>query len=188
MKRSRKLFLLAFLVIGNCVFAQKATSTIVSDKYDPKKDVTEFMKFPFGSVSLPGKWTRTTYNAVSGQYNFTNTDSVSVAVALNRAAQYPFYKKEMTADQFVQAMYEWDSDYLTQKINGKDTVITRDTVNHFITWRITNGEGINNHNLFGYENGVVFTVMVATEKWPDEKKVKFAETVYLNRIKGTCCE
>ncbi|MFI5219786.1 MAG: hypothetical protein ACHQNT_09885 [Bacteroidia bacterium] len=178
------------LFLNSC-FGPKAVSTIESYNFDEKNNQTVFNKFPFGSVSMPGKWTKVSYNDVSTQHNFRNTDSVLTAVAINKTSSYPFYKTGMTSNTFVEEMYEWDSKYLVEQIKGKRTIIKQDTSNHFIIWQITTDTlnlKIDNHYLFGCENGIIFTVFISTEKWANEQKVNFVEMVYKNKTVGVCCD
>ena len=149
------------------------------------------MKFPYGSLSLPGQWKKTDFNQNSGQQNFKNKDSLSTALLINRASGYPFYTKAMTSNLFVKAMYEWDANYLTARINGSSKIIKQDTVNHFIVWQITADNDkyqIDNLNLFGCENGIVFTVLAPTaKKLTNEQKINFVRTIYENKTVGTWC-
>ncbi|HEY4799890.1 MAG TPA: hypothetical protein VII99_12495, partial [Bacteroidia bacterium] len=180
---------LALTAVISCM-APKSVSTIESNSYDDKTNLTTFNKFPFGSISIPGKWTEVSYNKVSGQHNFKNTDSILTAVAINRASSYSFYKPNMTANNIVKEFYEWDSKYLADNINGNRTIIKQDTVNHFIVWQITADNEkykIDNHYLFGSENGIIFTVFISTKKWSNEQKTDFVQTVYKNKTVGTCC-
>ncbi len=191
MKLINKISHILLLAIVTSCMAPKAISTIESNIYDDKINQTTFSKLPFGSLSIPGKWTKFSYNQVSGQHNFKNLDSVMTAVAINRASSYSFYKPKMTSNDVVMAFYEWDSKYLADNIGGNRTIIKQDTVNHFIIWQITADNEkykINNHYLFGSENGIIFTVFVTTKKWTDEKKVEHLETVYKNKTVGTCCK
>ena len=149
------------------------------------------MKFPYGSISLPGQWTKTFFNQNSGQQNFKNKDTLSTALLINRASGYPFYTKAMTSNQFVKAMYEWDANYMTAQINGNSKIIMQDTANHFIVWQIIADNDkyqIDNLNLFGCENGIVFTVLAPTaKKLTNEQKINFVRTIYENKTVGTCC-
>lgn len=170
--------------------AQKVVSAIESNNYDNKTNQTTFYKIPFGNISIPGKWTKTSYNQVSRQHNFRNADSVLTAVAINQATSYPFYKPNMTSNNIVKEFYEWDSKYLADNVNGNRTIIKQDTVNHFILWQITADNDkykIDNHYLFGCENGIIFTVFVATNKWTNEQKIEHLQTVYKTKTVGTCC-
>ncbi|MFI5150665.1 MAG: hypothetical protein ACHQRM_13085 [Bacteroidia bacterium] len=181
------LFCITFLV--SCM-AHKAFSTIESSRYDEKSNLTTYTTFPLGSVQIPGKWVKTSFNKVSSQQNFRNADSVLTAVAINKSTAYPFYKPNMNSNTIVKEMYEWDSKYLADHTNGNRTLIEQDTLNHFIVWQITgmlNDFGVDNHYLFGSENGIVYTVFISTKKWTNEQKIDFVKTVYKNKTVGACC-
>ena len=182
------IFTLTFMT--SCM-ASKAVSTIESNTYDDKTNQTTFNKFPFGSISIPGKWTKVSYNQVSGQHNFRNADSVLTAIAINQASSYPFYKAKTISNDIVKEFYEWDSKYLADNLKGNRTIIKQDTVNHFIVWQIMADNErykIDNHYLFGSENGIIFTVFISTKKWANEQKVEFLQTVYKSKTVGTCCK
>lgn len=191
MKSTIKIISVFLLAIMTSCMAPKAVSTIESNTYDGKTNQTTFNKFPFGSLSIPGKWTKISYNQVSRQHNFKNADSVLTAVAINQTSSYPFCKPNMTSNEVVKEFYEWDSKYLADNLNGKRTIIKQDSVNHFIVWQITADNEkykVDNHYLFGCENGIIFTVFVATDKWTNEQKVEHLQTVYKNKTVGTCCK
>ena len=57
----------------NC--ATQRASTITGGNYDAAKDVTDYFIFPYGQVSLPGKWDKCGYNKVARQQFFMNQDS-----------------------------------------------------------------------------------------------------------------
>jgi hypothetical protein len=171
--------------------APKAISIIESNHYDAKTNQTTFVKIPFGNISIPGKWTKISYNRVSRQHNFMNADSILTAVSINKASSYTFYKPNLTSNEIVKEYYEWDSKFLADTIKGNRTVIKQDTVNHYILWQLTadnEKHRLNNHFLFGCENGILFTVYISTEKWTNQQKVAFLETVYKTKTAGSCCE
>lgn len=191
MKSTIKIISVFLLAIMTSCMAPKAVSTIESNTYDTKTNQTTFNKFPFGSLSIPGKWTKISYNQISRQHNFKNADSVLTAVAINQTSSYPFYKPNMTSNEAVKEFYEWDSKYLADNINGNRTIIKQDTVNHYIVWQITADNEkykVDNHYLFGCENGIIFTVFIGTDKWTNEQKVEYLQTVYKNKTVGTCCK
>jgi len=190
MKLINKIIPLFLLTVVTSCLAPKAISTIESNNYDDKTNQTTFNKFPFGSLSIPGKWTKVSYNQVSGQHNFKNADSVSTAVAINQASSYPFYKPNMTSNEAVTEMYEWDAKYWTYQISAKTTILKQDTTNHFVIWQISadNKYKIDNYYLFGSENGLVFTIMIDTKKWDLNQKINFLQIVYKNKTVGNCCK
>jgi hypothetical protein len=116
--------------------APKYVSTIVSQRYDEKNDQTTCTVLPFGSLPLPGKWTKTTYIQSSGQQNFENKDRSNIALLINRNSDYPFYKKGMSANTFVKDMYRRDSDYFVLQYNARCSIIKQDTSEHYIIWQI----------------------------------------------------
>jgi hypothetical protein len=190
MKSTIKILILSFLTIVTSCMGPKYVSTIVSDHYDKNKDQTTYTKFPYGSLSLPGQWTKTSLNQVSGQQNFESKDSLSTALLINQASSYPFYVKGMTSNEFVKAFYEWDSKYFIDNIKANCSIIKQDTVNHFIIWQIiahNDKYNVENQYLFGCENGLVFTIFAPTRKLTFEQKIDFMETVYKNKTVGTCC-
>lgn len=148
------------------------------------------MKFPFGSISLPGKWAKTFYNEISGQQNFINADSITVAVAINQASAYPFYTLGMSSNEIVDAMYVWDADYFKEQTGANTPLIKHDTVDHFIIWQIKadNRYKIDNHYLFGCEKNTIFSVFISTTKWSPAQKIEFLETAYQRKTIGTVCD
>ena len=182
-----KYFIFVLAVAISCT-ATKYVSTIESCVYDDKTNQTTYSVLPLGSTILPGKWTKTTFNEVSYQQNFKNIDSISSAVAISQASNYPFYKPKMTTNQIVTEMYEWDAKYWAQQAGAKTPMLKQDTINHFIIWQISSEKyGIDNYYLFGCENGIIFTVFINTKKWDLTKKMNFLETVYRDKKVGNCC-
>lgn len=161
-----------------------ATSTIVGGQYEAKTNTTDYFVLPFGSVSLPGKWNKTSYNSSSRQQWFKSPDSISVAIAFTQCNQYEFYKSELKDFSFVKAYYEWDSKYLTTQLNMNDTILQADSLNNYIVWRLwgKNKElEMDCYFLFGYRNCSVHNFYVSTDKWTEEKKVKFLQDLYLRK-------
>lgn len=184
------IILVLFTIVTSCL-GPKYVSTIVSDNYDEIKDQTTYMKFPYGSLNLPGQWTKSFLNQSSGQQNFKSNDSLSTALLINETSSYPFYTKGMTSNEFVKAMYEWDSKYYIDKFQANCPIIKQDTVNYFIVWQIiahNEKYNIENQYLFGCENGIVFSVLAPTRKLTFEQKIDFVEAVYKNRSVGKCCK
>lgn len=50
------LLLISVLVLGFMPLEAVAQSTIVGAEYNQYKNITEYFVFPYGEVSLPGKW------------------------------------------------------------------------------------------------------------------------------------
>lgn len=182
------LYVTLFIAVAVSCTTYNYVSTIESTKYDKNSDKTTYTVLPFGVVILPGKWNKTTFNNVSYQQNFKNVDSVSSAVCINQASNYPFYKPNMTSNQIVKEMYEWDAQYWAQRIGAKTPVLKSDTTNHFIIWQIKEEKyKVDNYYLFGCEKGIVFTVFINSQKWDSTEINSFLETVYRSKTVGSCC-
>jgi hypothetical protein len=176
-----RLFIVIFML--SMVFGCSSTkhvSTLYSDSYDKAKDQTSIVIFPYGQVSIPGKWTNTRYSNVSAQYFFKNADSMTFAVAMNPLDSYEFYKKEMTKAEFLKAYYEWDSEYLKKVYNGELKKIKEDTAKNFIIWSHVSADK-NNYFLFGVKNTTAFNLLIETDKWDEAKKVELLENVYFSQ-------
>ena len=74
----------------SCGSAKQATSTIVGGDYDAKKNTTEYFVVPYGQVSIPGKWEKTSYNSAARQQFFRNDESVNIAVSFGPYDKYEF--------------------------------------------------------------------------------------------------
>ncbi|MBA3680232.1 MAG: hypothetical protein H0W73_03455 [Bacteroidetes bacterium] len=65
MKKHIFILLTAFLLQNYITKAQ--SSVIESVDYDKAKDVTNYIVLPYGSVALPGRWTKESYSDISYQ-------------------------------------------------------------------------------------------------------------------------
>jgi|GEM_PF-429609 len=192
MKTTNKIVPLILLIVLTSCIGPKATSTqpistITSSNYDEKTNFTTYSKLPFGSISMPGEWTKSSYNQNSRQQFFKNEDDVSTAIAINKASSYSFYNSNMNSNQIVKEFYEWDSKYLADNIQGSRSIIKIDNDNHFIIWKlVANNEqhNLNNYYLFGSENGIIFNLYVATDDWTEEQKIEYLVRAYNNRKVG----
>lgn len=173
---------IALIFLTGC--ATQRTSNIVGCDYDKNKNQTDYFVFPYGSVSIPGEWKRTTYNQISKQQFFKNTDSITIAIAFGPCDKYEFnVTNPKKGFEFVKAFYEWESDYFVNTYSFSQELIESNESDNFIIWRAF---GVNNNSywdtyfLFGEKNGFVnnFSVMI-TDKWTKENKVHFLKQMYL---------
>lgn len=100
---NKLLTLLIFTTLLGCATHQ--TSVVVSDNYNQEADQTTLTIVPHGNINIPGKWTKTSYNAVSRQHFFENKDSITIAVTKNPKDQYPFYQKDLSDKEFTTQYY-----------------------------------------------------------------------------------
>ena len=184
MKRNYCIYLLSIILFVGC--ATQRTSTIVSCDYDTKHNQTNYMVFPYGSVSLPDKWEKTSYNEVSKQQYFINSDSVRIAIAFSPYNKYEFNRDgSKKGFEFVKAFYEWDSQYFVSNYRLNQEMIESNEKDNYIIWRAF-GENNNiywdAYFLFGEKNGFVsnYSIMT-TDKWTIEQKREFLKGIYINK-------
>ena len=172
---SKMVLSLLFVFSLMCCVSQKAT-TIVGGEYDAKKDVTEYFVFPYGSVSLPGKWNKTDYNTESKQQFFTNKDSVVVAIVFGRSKSYEFNKDgSLKGNDFLNSFKE---------SHGLDwKILETDNINNYMIYRIygiTDESKFDSYFLMGEKNGSVSNFSVYnTNKWSESDKIIFLKNLYL---------
>lgn len=179
MKKEIKIFLYSLTLVflfANC--ASTTTSTIVGGGYNESKNVTDYMVFPYGSVSIPGKWTKTSYNSISRQQFFENKDSISIAIAFCRYDKYEFNAQgQHKGFEFVEAYYEWDTKYFIETYGLQRQEIERDSVNGFMTYRIfgqIDESLIDTYFLISEKNGNITNLSIlATKKWSESDKLSF---------------
>ena len=185
MKRTYCTSLLAILFFANCM-AQR--TTLVSCDYDKKRDQTNYVVFPYGSVSIPGKWERTSYNSASKQQYLKNEDGISIAISFG-----PCNKFEFNADNskkgfdFVKAYYEWDSEYFVNTFGLQQDSIEKNEISNYIIWRVYgdyNDSHFDTYFLFGEKKGFANTYSIMdNDKWTVEQKLEFLKELYLNKEK-----
>lgn len=160
----------------------KSTSILYSDNYDKTTDRTSVMIFPYGEVKIPGKWTKTGENAVSGQYFFLGQDSARIAIALQPWDKYEFSHNnpEITSDNFVRNFYEWDANYLKEQTNGQLRILTENKEKNYLVWSLNSERGGSDYFLFGLKRNTAYNLNVKTDRWDEEKKVIFLERLFMS--------
>lgn len=178
-------FLLALVFVSACLAPQRV-SVVEGGSYDSAKDQTSYFVTPYGSVNIPGKWTKTHRNNTSFQQFFVNSDTVEISVAFGATNQFPFNRNgALTGHRFVKAYYEWDSQYMVKAYGLNRQIVEEDSTNHFLIHRIygkVNGAAIDTYYLTGEKNRNVsmFTVSV-TDKWTTQRKVDFLRGLFLDK-------
>jgi hypothetical protein len=170
--------LLSFIAIVGC--ASHRISVIESCEYDAEKNETEYLVFPFGKVSLPGKWEKLRYSDVSGQQFFIGQDATEIAVAFYREENYEFNKDgKLRGLDFLNAFYEWETSYFKTK-GYESQLIELNPSHQYIIYRIY-GEKVNSYFLIGVNsNGNVSNFSVAhSNKWTEDEKVVFLKNLFL---------
>ena len=173
-----------FFVFALVCCASQKESIIVGGEYDAKKDATEYFVFPYGSVSLPGKWDKVSYNAESKQQFFTNKDSIIVAIAFGRSRSYEFNKDgSLKGFDFLKSFQEWDSKYFKES-NALDwKILETDNINNYLIYRIygiKDESKFDSYFLMAEKNGSVSSFSVyTTNRWSESEKIMFLKNLFL---------
>ena len=179
---------LKMLAIVTCLFAgcsRHMISTVEDCKYDESKKQTDYFVLPFGSASIPGKWTKTRYNSVGHQQFFTNGDSVTIAIAFGRFDGYEFNPNgSRKGYDFIKAFYEWDSKYLADRPGMNRRIIEEDSIKNYILYQIygsINGHKADTYFLIGEKNGNVSNLSITTKKWTKDAEIAFLKRLYFKK-------
>lgn len=174
------LTIISFLI--SC--ATQRVSTIVGGEYNKSKNETDYFVFPYGSVTLPGKWEKTNYNTVSKQQFFKNKDFIIIAIAFSRYNKYEFNKKgSLTGYNFVKTFYEWDSKYFIDSHGLKREPLENDSINNYVVYRIygqiEKGK-FDTYFLIGEKNGNISNFSLSDiDKWTKNEKIVFLKNLFL---------
>ncbi|MDR1202547.1 MAG: hypothetical protein LBL58_13100 [Tannerellaceae bacterium] len=185
MERRRIYWILVVIVLLTSCATQRV-STIVGCDYDNKKNVTNYFVLPYGSVDIPNKWERTTYNSTSKQQFFTNDEKVIIAVSFGPCNKYEFNADNSKKGfDFVKTFYKWDSEYFATDYGLNQELIEENVADNYIVWRVYgeyNNSSWDTYFLFGEKGGYSksFSVM-ATEKWTREQKINFLKEMYIKK-------
>ncbi|PQJ09885.1 hypothetical protein CJD36_018355 [Flavipsychrobacter stenotrophus] len=131
-----RIFLVLFIALISCGTARKkSTITMTSVNYDKKSDKTTYMVFPYGSVTMKGKWREGAYNHPSRQQYFRRADSLRLGVAIGSARKLEFYKEGMSGATFSNAYCEWETKYMKESLHQKTELIKTDNTHGYTIWR-----------------------------------------------------
>ena len=162
MTKQNLLFALLF-ILPNFIFSQDA------DSYSSVKTNT-------GDVKIPGKWEPLNKMDDSGQTYLKNKDGIVIAVAQNPKKSYSFFKANKSDFENVKEFYTWDSDY--QKENKMRTAkLKEDVKQEYIIWKFNDGK-LDNVFLFGSSKANFLNLLVYTNSWSEDEKIKFLENLF----------
>ncbi|MES2838268.1 MAG: hypothetical protein V4667_12135 [Bacteroidota bacterium] len=181
-----KIFVLVIVTISLASCVTQSVSTITSVEFNESKNQTDYFVLPYGTVSLPGKWTKRDYKTVSRQQFFTNKDSIKIAIAFGRINNYEFNTDgKLKGYDFVRAYYEWDSNYFVETHGLKRLPIETDSINHHMIYRIygkiDKGE-FDTYFFIGERNGNINNYSISdTDKWTEKEKVEFLKSLFITK-------
>jgi hypothetical protein len=182
------ILLLLFVIQINDIHAQKRKqrySTLESVNFDKKKNVTNYMVFPFGTVTLKGKWEEVKVNNVSKQKKFRNADSLEMLVCINDCKNYEFNSdRKATNENFIERFYTWEKEYFEQNPNLKVTILENDKANNYLIYCIKGK--VKDHEIdtilfIAEKNCNIKTLsMFKTNLMTTEDRIKLLKETYFN--------
>ena len=112
----------------------------------PKPQEQTIINTKYGRISIRGKWTNTSYNPDSRQYEFTNELNELLAITKAPKKDYPFYSSSFTDNHFAHAYYKWESGFWQNQ--GLSTqLLLNDNKKNYIICKLSgnfNKEQVNN--------------------------------------------
>lgn len=186
MKKHTVITLTAFIFLcALCSCHRRMAPTITAGEYNEQRNQTDYVVMPYGSVSLPGKWTHGRYRKESRQQYFTNSDSTVVTIAFGPCDKLGFPTGGVQGYEFVKLYYQWESKYQVEILNQKIKVITADSANKYMIWEVY-GENVNQFYLCGAKDCscgecAFQNFSIQGRKLSDEQKAKFLQDIYLQK-------
>lgn len=134
------------------------------------------LKTDSGEVKIPGEWKQLNKIEDSGQIYLKNNEGVIIAIAQNPQKAYPFYKSDKSNFENVIGFYKWDSDYREEN-NFKTQKLKENSNNEYVIWKYNDGK-LDNIFLFGVSKNNFLNLLVYTNVWSEDEKIKFLENLY----------
>ena len=173
--------IIGILILLNISCKTNQKNMIVADKYDATKNQTTLTILPYGNVIIPKEWKKTSYNQVSKQHFFQNSDLTTISIAKNLKEKYPFYKAEQNDKEFVTEFVKWDSEYWKEQ-GLEITTVENNSENTFIVWNAKskneNKPEVNTLFLFGVKNNFVYGFSINSKTWNEKQKIEFLRKLY----------
>ncbi len=179
MKKSALVLLIASFGLVSC--HNRYVSTIVSTEYSAKVNKTVYTVVPFGTVGIPGEWTKMHYDSVSKQQFFMHkAEDVKLGIAFGPLEGLPGRKVGESTFDSLKNFYMWDADYLAEKWHGTHQILKIDIDRGFLVWELKSKK-IDETFLFGSKGQTVSAFVISSPVWKKTKKIEFLEELYLGR-------
>jgi hypothetical protein len=165
---------------SSCVLQkqQNTTSTQTGD-YNKERNVTFYTVYPYGSIMIPGEWTRTRYNEQTSQQFFRrNSDSTIIGLGKNPRFKLSCYKRGMSDYDVVVAFYKWDAQYRESKGASVD-LLKKNEERVYIVWQAAEKNKLNTF-LYGAKENLVYNFVVEGDSLSASSDVVFLEKLFAN--------
>jgi hypothetical protein len=74
--------------------------------------------------------------------------------------------------------YEWDSNYLKERTNGKIKILIENKEKNYLVWNLDREQRGNDYFLFGLKGETAYNINIKSEKWEVEKQISFLEQLF----------
>jgi len=159
-----KFALLLFILLPNFAICQEATQYFT-------------LNTKVGNVKIPGSWEQLNTMNDSGQTYLKNSEGIVIAIAQNPRKAYSFFNSKKSDFENVKLFYTWDSDYMKQNKYKTDKLM-ENSKSEYIIWKYNDGT-LDNVFLFGSNKENFLNILVYTNIWNEEEKIKFLENIYM---------
>jgi hypothetical protein len=134
------------------------------------------LKTKTGIVIIPGIWQQLNTADDSGQTYLKNKEGIIIAVAQNPKKAYPFFNANKSDFENVKLFYTWDSAYMKEQ-KLKTDKLKENPDSEYIVWKYNDGK-LDNVFLFGSSKTNFLNLLIYTNIWSEEEKIKFLEKLY----------
>ncbi|MDC1106118.1 hypothetical protein OAT16_05390 [Prolixibacteraceae bacterium] len=175
------LSIIFFMTLSNCV-SQKSSYIIGSD-YNKTKDITTYFSYPYGSIQIPGKWEKGSFNASSREQSFVNKDGIMISIAMTPTDKYPFnLDGKLTGYAFVKEFYDWESKYFMESFGLQCHKVERDSKTQFIIFQVegeVENQKVDNVLLFGVKQHTAYNLSVKIKQdWSTLERIIFLKNLH----------
>ncbi len=143
---------------------------IVGANYHEDRNETVLTMIPYGGFSIPDKWTKTSYNRVSKQHYFQNSDSTTIALAKNPKDSYPFYNKSLSDQDYLREFAKWESTYFKEQFSATVDIIDDQSGKGHMIWKATlPSEGHTTIYVYGVKKDFTYNISGYSKTWSEQK-------------------
>ena len=171
------------VVLASC--HRRMAPTITAGEYNAARNQTDYIVLPYGSVSLPGKWTHGRYRKESRQQYFSNSDTTIISIAFGPCNKLGFSTGGVQGYEFVKLYYNYETKYQAEVLNQKIELITADSASKYMLWRVYS-DNVSQYMLTGAKDCACgecafqnFTL--TSKKLTGDQQVKLLQDIYLEK-------
>ncbi|MGV4600769.1 hypothetical protein [Ornithobacterium rhinotracheale] len=174
------------LFLASCSCPKSATYTIVGVHYVEKKNITEYMVLPYGTVFIPGKWEKAEYLNHSRQQYFNNENGNRISIALGPNNKFEFNQDgSKKGFDLLKAYFEWEKEYFANTVKVDVKLIEENPNDNYLIFQIYKKEDgmikVNNYFFITEKHNTFYIFSVQTlGKWNQEQAINFLKEIEIN--------